>query len=129
MRVYELMVIVDSDVDDTGVAAVNTRIDELVTADGGRVATTDLWGKRRYAYPINHKLEGIYVVHEIVTPAAGLGETDRFLRLADDVVRHKIVRLPDAEATRRGLLGDAPVAPAEPVVAEPVAAASAADAD
>ncbi len=107
MRAYELMVIIDADVDDAGVTAVNTRITELVTADGGTVATSDLWGKRRYAYPINHKLEGIYVVHEIVTPASNLDETDRFLRLADDVVRHKLIRLPDHEATRRGLVGDA----------------------
>lgn len=107
MRAYELMVIIDADVDEAGVTAVNTRITELVTADGGTVATSDLWGKRRYAYPINHKLEGIYVVHEIVTPASNLDETDRFLRLADDVVRHKLIRLPDHEATRRGLVGDA----------------------
>jgi small subunit ribosomal protein S6 len=108
-----MMVIVDSDVDDNGVSAVNKRVTDLVEADGGRVATTDLWGKRRFAYPLKKKLEGIYVVFEIVTPAAGLSETDRFLRLADDIVRHKIVRLPDAEAERRGLLGDAPAA-AEP---------------
>jgi len=107
MRAYELMVIIDADVDDAGVTAINTRITELVTVDDGNVATTDLWGKRRYAYPINHKLEGIYVVHEIVTPASNLDETDRFLRLADDVVRHKIIRLPDHEAARRGLVGDA----------------------
>ncbi len=105
MRAYELMVIVDSDVDDAGVTAITNRITELVTADGGTVASTDVWGKRRFAYPIKHKLEGIYVVHEISTPASNLDETDRFLRLADEVVRHKIVRLPDHEATRRGLLG------------------------
>ncbi len=105
MRAYELMVIVDSDVDDAGVAAVLDRVTEQVEAAGGRVATRDLWGKRRYAYPINKKLEGIYAVLEIATPASNLDDTDRFLRLADDVVRHKIIRLPDHEATRRGLLG------------------------
>ena len=41
---------------------------------------------------------------EIVTPASNLNELDRFLRLADDVVRHKLIRLPDKEAARRGLL-------------------------
>lgn len=106
MRAYELMVIIDTDVDDGGVEAVNQRISELVTADGGTIVKTDLWGKRRYAYPINKKFEGIYVVLEISTPASNLDETDRFLRLADDVVRHKIIRLPDKEATRRGLLGE-----------------------
>ncbi len=107
MRAYELMVIVDADVDDAGQQAVLARITELVEADGGKIATTDLWGKRRYAYPINKKLEGIYAVLEISTPASNLHEVDRFLRLADDVVRHKTIRLPDAEATRRGLLGEA----------------------
>ncbi|MEZ5321418.1 MAG: 30S ribosomal protein S6 [Microthrixaceae bacterium] len=107
MRAYELMVIVDSDVDDQGVNAVKAKVVELVTADGGTVPTTDHWGRRRFAYPINHKLEGVYVVFEIATPAHNLDELDRFLRLADDVVRHKIIRLPDAEAERRGLLGAA----------------------
>ena len=110
MRAYELMVIVDSDVDDPGVKAVNARVGELVEAEGGSVAKTDFWGRRRYAYPINHKLEGIYTVFEIVTPASNLNELDRFLRLADDVVRHKIFRLPEAEAEKRGLLGAPAVA-------------------
>ena len=44
---------------------------------------------------------------DIATPASNLDELDRFLRLADDVVRHKIIRLPDSEAERRGLLGTA----------------------
>ena len=106
MRAYELMVIVDADVDDAGQKAVLERIGDLIEADGGKIATTDLWGRRRYAYPINKKLEGIYSVFEIVTPASNLDATDRFLRLADDVVRHKIIRLPEGEATKRGLLGE-----------------------
>lgn len=107
MRAYELMVIIDNDVEDDGVNAVIAKIGELVAADGGRIAKTDLWGRRRFAYPIKHKNEGIYVVFEIATPASNLDETDRFLRLADDVVRHKVIRLPEAEAERRGLLGEA----------------------
>lgn len=107
MRAYELMVIVDGDVDDPGVKAVNARVGELVEADGGNIAKTDFWGRRRYAYPINHKTEGVYSVLEIVTEAANLDEVDRFLRLADEVVRHKLIRLPDSEATRRGLIGAA----------------------
>ncbi|NLA34474.1 MAG: 30S ribosomal protein S6 [Actinobacteria bacterium] len=110
MRAYELMVIIDGDVEDAGVKAVNARVAELIEADNGSIAKTDFWGRRRFAYPINHKNEGIYVVFEIVTPASNLDETDRFLRLADDVVRHKVIRLPEAEAERRGLLGEAAAA-------------------
>ena len=106
-RVYELMIIVDMDVDDATNKAVTAKVTELVQADGGTVPTVDNWGRRRYAYPINHKNEGVYTVLEIVTQAANLDEVDRYLRLADEVVRHKIIRLPDAEATRRGLLSTA----------------------
>lgn len=106
-RAYELMVIVDSDVDDGDIAAVIDRIEGLVAADGGRVSSTDNWGRRRFAYEINHKLEGTYVVWEVVTESAGLPDTERQLRLADDVVRHKLFRLPDKEADRRGLFGEA----------------------
>ena len=104
-RVYELMIIIDSDVADSDIDAVVTRTEELVTSEGGRIASTDNWGRRRFAYEINHKTEGTYVVWEIVTESAGLPNTERQLRLADDVVRHKVFRLPEKEATRRGLLG------------------------
>jgi small subunit ribosomal protein S6 len=107
MRAYELMIIFDGDVDDTGVADALGRLGQLVDAGKGRVATTDLWGRRRFAYEINHKFEGIYVVLEIVTEARSLEDVERALRLADEVVRHKLIRLPDAEAARRGLIGAA----------------------
>ncbi|MFZ4518436.1 MAG: 30S ribosomal protein S6 [Microthrixaceae bacterium] len=107
IRAYELMIIVDQDVDDAANRAVIERVQEMVTADGGTVPTVDNWGRRRFAYPINHKNEGVYTVLEIVTEAPNLDELDRFLRLADDVVRHKLIRLPDKEAARRGLLAGA----------------------
>ncbi len=106
MRVYELMIIIDMDVDDAGIRDALTKVGELITGEGGKIATTDEWGRRKFAYPINKKLEGHYVVFEIVTEALNLDSTDRYLRLADDIVRHKIMRLPDAEAARRGLLAE-----------------------
>ena len=110
-RAYELMIIIDSDVADIDVPKVMTRVEGLVTDEGGRLASTDNWGRRKFAYEINHKTEGTYVVWEIVTESAGLANTERQLRLADDIVRHKLFRLPEREATRRGLLGEA--APAD----------------
>jgi small subunit ribosomal protein S6 len=106
-RVYELMIIVDQDVDDAAGKAVVERVRQMVEAGGGTVPTVDQWGRRRFAYTINHKQEGVYTVLEIVTEAPNLDEIDRFLRLADEVVRHKLFRLPDSEATRRGLLSSA----------------------
>ncbi len=107
MRAYEMMVIFDGDVEDTAIQNhLKTLITDTVEADGGRVASVDNWGKRRFAYRINLKWEGTYVVLEIVLPEGkDLSGVDRALRLADDVVRQKIIRLPESEATRRGLLG------------------------
>ena len=107
MRAYELMVIFDGDVEDTEVNRILAEVGGDVAHGGGEVKKTDRWGRRRFAYEINHKWEGIYVVLEIVTEGRNLNEVERVLHLADDVVRHKTMRLPEAEATRRGLLGEA----------------------
>lgn len=103
MRAYEMMVIYDGDLDDAGIQNSLNRIGELVTAGNGRVASTDRWGRRKFAYTMKKKNEGYYVVLEIVTESNGLGEIERMLRIADGVIRHKALRLPDKEAARRGL--------------------------
>ncbi len=105
MRAYELMIILDAELEESVIQGLINRVGEIAAADGGTVATTDKWGVRRFAYEINHQHEGFYVVLEIVTEATNLDEVDRFLRLADETIRHKILRLPDHEAARRGLLG------------------------
>ena len=111
VRAYEMMVIFDGDLEESAVAGHINRINAQVEAASGTVATTDKWGKRRFAYEINKKHEGFYVVFEILAEPGALDDVERNLRLADEVVRHKLLRLPDGEATRRGLLGDS--APAE----------------
>ncbi len=113
MRAYEMMIIMDAGVEEADVSARVKQVTENVEAHGGRVKTEDRWGKRRFAYEINHQQEGYYLVLEFVTEAREMGTIERLLQLADDVVRHKLVRLPDKEAARRGLLGDgAPLAAA-----------------
>jgi small subunit ribosomal protein S6 len=107
LRAYELMVIYDGDTDDAVVNESLAGIERQISDGGGRVAATDRWGKRRFAYQINHKWEGIYVVLEIVTEAPDLRALERSLHIADEVVRHKLIRLPDHEAARRGLTGEA----------------------
>ena len=111
LRAYELMIIIDSDVASADVEGVIARVADLISEEGGEIVSTDNWGRRRFAYKINHKTEGTYVVWEIVSVTAGLPDTERRLRLADDIVRHKLFRLPDAEAERRGLFAEAKPAP------------------
>ena len=112
MRAYELMVILDGDLEENNVEGSVRRVQDQIKAKGGDVRRTDRWGKRRFAYEINKKTEGYYFLIEFVG-GEGLAELEHQFRLADDLVRHKLLRLPDAEAAKRGLLGEqAPAAPA-----------------
>jgi small subunit ribosomal protein S6 len=112
MRAYELMFIIETDLDDQAIDQQVRWVEEQVAARGGAVARAERWGRRRFAYEIDHRTEGYYVVWEITSDGEGLEALERSLRLADEIIRHKLVRLPDREAARRGLLGE-PAAPAE----------------
>ncbi len=112
MRAYELMVIFDGDLDESSVQQGINRIHAQITEAGGETATTDKWGTRRFAYEIDHKNTGFYVVLEVLAEPGALDRLENALRLADEVVRHKLIRLPDHEATKRGLFGEQ-AAPAE----------------
>ena len=103
-RAYELMVIIDGDVDDPKAQAWQKNVTDGVEAAGGSIhGKIDWWGKRQFAYPIDKKPSGYYLVAEIVAEPGALDELERTLRLADEVVRHKLIRLPEPEAERRGM--------------------------
>lgn len=103
-RAYEMMIIVDGEEEDAMVDDVVSRVEAWLTDGDSTLATTDKWGKRKFAYEIDHKTEGHYVVLEMVTAPRDMAPLERSLRLADEIVRHKLIRLPDHEAIRRGLL-------------------------
>lgn len=106
MRSYELGVIIDASLEEPEALARVKSIAEAVAARGGAVVgKPDWWGKRRFAYEIKKKSEGYYVFYNVVAEGGALDELERSLRLADDIVRHKLIRLPDAEAARRGMTG------------------------
>ena len=100
MRPYEAMIIFDPDVEDTSVQATLDRVLDVIRSNGGTPGSVDRWGKRTLAYEVNHKREGYYVVAEFVGEPKTTAELDRLLVLADEVIRHKIMRLPDKVAGR-----------------------------
>ena len=103
-RAYELMVIIDGDVDEAAAQNWVKSITDSVTKAGGAIhGKPDWWGKRQFAYPINKKEYGYYVVYQLLAPGGALDDLERSFRIADDIVRHKLIRLPDNEAARRGL--------------------------
>jgi small subunit ribosomal protein S6 len=92
MRRYEVMVILDPDLEERTVAPSLDQYLTLVRNDGGSVETVDVWGRRRLAYEINKKAEGIYAVIELTAEPATVKELDRQLGLNESVLRTKVLR-------------------------------------
>ena len=104
MRAYEFMIILSGDLEEPAAQAWVKSVTDSITKAGGSVhGKPDWWGRRQFAYPINKKEYGFYAVMNVVAPGGALDDFERSLRIADDVVRHKLLRLPDAEAARRGM--------------------------
>lgn len=94
MRVYETMIILDPELEDSGVRDEVERVKVLLEEHGGRVRDVDFWGKRELAYEIRHKKEGHYVVLTADAEPVAIDEMSRVLKLNDKVFRHKALRLP-----------------------------------
>lgn len=92
MRGYEVMTIHRPELAESDVQAKVKEVETFLSSRGASIAATDLWGKRRFAYEINHVTEGFYSVVKFEAEAEAVDDLDRVLTLADDVVRHKIVR-------------------------------------
>ena len=100
MRPYETMIIFGPDVEEPAIQAVLDRTSEVIRSNEGTPGNVDRWGRRTFAYEVDHKREGYYVVAEFVGGPKTEAELGRFLALADEVMRHKIMRLPDKAAGR-----------------------------
>jgi len=100
LRAYEVMVILEPGLEEDAIRSTLDRATALVSAHGGTPGTVERWGKRRFAYELDHKWEGLYVLLEATAEPAAMAELDRMLSLADDVIRHKVTRLPAAATAR-----------------------------
>jgi small subunit ribosomal protein S6 len=95
MRHYEMMVILDPEIEERTVAPSLDKYLSVVTTSGGTVDKVDIWGRRRLAYEIQKKTEGIYAVVDFTAEPATAKELDRQLGLNEAVLRTKVMR-PDA---------------------------------
>ena len=95
MRKYEVMVLIDSEVDERLVPALVDKHLEVITKGGGTVDNTDIWGRRRLAYDINKKSEAIYAVLQISAEPAIVSEMDRLMTIDERIVRTKVLRRED----------------------------------
>jgi small subunit ribosomal protein S6 len=92
MRQYELMVILDPETEERTVGTTMDKFLAVVKNDGGSVDNVDIWGRRRLAYDIKKKSEGIYVVVTMTAEPATAQELDRQLNLSESIMRTKLLR-------------------------------------
>jgi small subunit ribosomal protein S6 len=93
MTKYQLLFIIDIAAEDDAKKALIEKFTGEITSLGGNVVTVDEWGKRRYAYPINHKKEGYYVLVVFEGASDIPAELDRKMRINDQIVRQMITKL------------------------------------
>jgi small subunit ribosomal protein S6 len=98
------MVVLDPNLDDAALEALNTRIQTMVSQRGGTIENVDTWGRKRLAYPIGRFRDGFYILTQLHLPPTAAAEIERALKLNESVIRHLLVRAegltPAAAATR-----------------------------
>ena len=92
MRHYELMIILDPDLEERTVAPSLDRFLSVIRAGGGAVEKVDIWGRRRLSFEIKKKSEGIYAVIDLTAEPVTVKELDRQLNLNESVLRTKVLR-------------------------------------
>ena len=95
MRPYEVMVIIDASLDEETIRGNVERWVQLLESKGAERGHVDFWGKRRLAYEVKHRWEGYYVVLQARAEPVAMDELHRVLSLADEVIRHKVLRVPE----------------------------------
>ena len=106
MHQYELMVILDPEIDERTVAPSLDKFLGVVRNDGGTIENIDIWGRRRLAYEINKKNEGIYAVVNFTATSATTQELDRQLKLSEAVMRTKVLRSEEAAARAESITAE-----------------------
>jgi small subunit ribosomal protein S6 len=98
LRPYEIVIIFDASLDDTVIRETTDAVVDFVRSRGGTPGHIDRWGRRPFAYELKHRTEGYYVFIDVSGEPALLAEVDRMLSLRDDVLRHRVLRRPEAKA-------------------------------
>jgi small subunit ribosomal protein S6 len=92
VRAYELMTIYRPELAESDVRSEHSRVEAALQERGAEITTSDFWGKRRFAYEIQHIHEGYYTLLGFTSEPEAIELVDRALTLSDNVVRHKFIR-------------------------------------
>lgn len=91
MRKYELMYIVHPELDETAFNELVQKVNGWISGAGGTITTTEIWGKRKLAYPIRKQNEGQYVLVQIQMPPSFGAELERNLRFQEPIMRFSLI--------------------------------------
>ena len=92
MNKYEVLYIIDASADDASKEAAIEKYSSLVTANGGEVESIDKWGVKKFAYEMNFKSEGYYVLMNFSANADLPAEMERQMRISDNIIRYLVIR-------------------------------------
>jgi len=95
VRDYELIFILQSDLEDEERVVFIEKVQEWVATVGGQIIKVDHWGQRKLAYPIRKLKQGFYVLLHLQLPTDGVRELERRFQIAEQVLRYLTVRLED----------------------------------
>jgi small subunit ribosomal protein S6 len=100
---YEILLMLDPDLPEDRQEEIVARVRENIERSGGNWGTRDVWGRRRLAYEIDHKTEGVYHLLTFEAEAEALAEVSRVLKITDGVMRHLAVKRTAATGPARPL--------------------------
>ena len=92
MHNYELIFILQADLDEASLNTAVDNVETLIKNNGGEIAKIDRWGKRRLAYLVKDFTEGFYCIFHFTGTPATVAELDRVMKITDDILRHMIVK-------------------------------------
>lgn len=93
MRDYEMVVIISPELTDDETAVTLDKISQFITDRGGTVTEVNQWGRRKLAYPIEHHVEGHYVLAQFQMEPQMTAQLEASLRLTEGILRHLLVRM------------------------------------
>lgn len=92
LRDYELLVIISPEVADEEIGPRVERINQMITEKGGIISSVEQWGKRKLAYPVEHFMEGSYVLIRFRSEPGLCQQLEAGLQISEEILRHLLVR-------------------------------------
>lgn len=91
-RSYELMYVLNTRLDEEAQTALNTKISDTIKKIGGTIDSTEVFGRRRLAYPIQKQTEGLYMITNFQADTKSLKDLDYMMNITEGLLRHLVIR-------------------------------------